>query len=279
MEHALLQHGASVALPYWDWTRPVTELPELFTSESYYDAWRDQVVVNPFTRCYIQAVDGFTVRDPQPELYKLSRDGRHSVLFDEVLLALEQTDYCDFEVQYEVTHNAIHYLVGGRQTYALSSLEYTSYDPIFFVHHSFVDKIWVIWQELQKKRGLTYDRADCAVNYMNQPLHPFDWESVNKDAMTREHALPLTVFDKEDLGYHYDNLDMGGQTIEELEQLIHERKSRARVFAGFYLKGIGTSADVTFYACKTDIECVRAGGLFILGGKTEMPWAFDRLFK
>jgi hypothetical protein len=34
----------------------------------------------------------------------LSKDGQHSVLFDEVLLALEQTDYCDFEVILSTYH-------------------------------------------------------------------------------------------------------------------------------------------------------------------------------
>ncbi|KAK7090872.1 hypothetical protein V1264_010615 [Littorina saxatilis] len=279
MEDALIRHGASVALPYWDWTKPIKDLPELFTSESYYDAWRDEVIINPFARCFIKSVNGYTVRDPQPELTKLSRDGQHSILFDEVLLVLEQTDYCDFEVQYEVTHNAIHYLVGGRQTFALSSLEYSSYDPIFFVHHSFIDKVWVIWQELQKRRHLSHDRADCAINFMNQKLHPFDWEELNPDVRTREHALPQTVFDYEDLGYHYDNMELGGKTLDEIEELIHERHSHPRVFAGFFLHAIGTSADVTFSICKTDTSCVRAGAFFILGGHLEMPWRFDRLFK
>nr|DAZ89886.1 TPA_exp: hemocyanin 1 [Littorina saxatilis] len=279
MEDALIKHGSSVALPYWDWTLPIEHLPDLFTKETYYDAWRDEVMDNPFARGYVSSVGGFTVRDPQPELTKLSRDGKHSVLFDEVLLALEQTDFCDFEVQYEVLHNAIHYLVGGRQTFALSSLEYSSYDPIFFVHHSFVDKIWVIWQEMQKHRGLSYDRADCAVNYMNEVLHPFDWAQFNTDVRTRAHSLPQSVFDYEDLGYHYDNLELGGKTLEELEELIHDQQSHPRVFAGFHLHAIGTSADVIFEVCKTDDECYRAGGFFILGGHLEMPWTFDRLYK
>lgn len=98
MEDALIKHGSSVALPYWDWTLPIEHLPDLFTKETYYDAWRDEVMDNPFARGYVSSVGGFTVRDPQPELTKLSRDGKHSVLFDEVLLALEQTDFCDFEV-------------------------------------------------------------------------------------------------------------------------------------------------------------------------------------
>jgi hypothetical protein len=90
-------------------------------------------------------------------------------------------------VQYEVVHNAIHYLVGGRQKFALSSLEYSAYDPLFYVHHTMVDKIWVVWQELQKRRHKPYDRADCAVNYMQEKLHPFDWsgKTLDKGSQTK----------------------------------------------------------------------------------------------
>ena len=189
--------------------------------------------------------------------------------FDDVLI----------QVQFEVTHNAMHYLVGGRQKYAMSSLDYSSYDPIFFVHHSFVDKIWAVWQVLQKKRGLPHDRADCAVNYMQQPLHPFDWETYNPDERTRAHSIAQAVFDYADLGYQYDNLELGGLSLEEIEEHIRDHQSHPRVFAGFSLRGISTSADIVFHICKSQGECNRAGGIFILGGPLEMPWTFDRLYK
>ncbi|KAK7476001.1 hypothetical protein BaRGS_00032768, partial [Batillaria attramentaria] len=279
--HALKNHGSAVAVPYWDWTLPMDHLPELFTEETYYDAWKDEVFLNPFSRGYVKEVDGYTVRDPQPELWKLSKDGQHSVLFDEVLLALEQEDFCDFEVQFEVTHNAIHYLVGGHQTYALSSLHYSSYDPIFFVHHSFVDKIWAVWQELQKRRHKSHDRADCAVNFMHEPMHPFDNTDLNPDPIIRANAVPQKVFNYVGLGYKYDNLDIGGKSLDELEDLIHEHQSHPRVFAGFHLQGIHTSADVVFSICKNGVgtNCTRAGAFFILGGDKEMAWSFDRVYK
>ena len=47
------------------------------------------------------------------------------------MLAFEQRDYCDFEVQFEVIHNAIHSWVGGRSPYGMvHQLEFTSYDPL-----------------------------------------------------------------------------------------------------------------------------------------------------
>nr|AGX25261.1 mega-hemocyanin [Melanoides tuberculata] len=281
VEHSLIKHGSSVAIPYWDWTNPLDKLPELFTKQTYYDAWRDEVYDNPFARGYVKGDEAYTVRDPQPELKERSRDGKHSVLFDQVLLALEQTDYCDFEVQYEVTHNAIHYLVGGPQTFSLSSLHYSSYDPIFFVHHSFVDKIWAVWQALQRKRGKPSERADCAVNYMYDDMHPFDSAKLDPDPTIRSHANPSTVFNIYDLGYKYDDYQIGGKNLDELEALIKDNQAHPRVFAGFHLKGIGSSADVVFKICKDKSggQCTRAGSIFILGGEKEMPWEFDRLYK
>lgn len=81
-----MKHGSTVALPYWDWTLPISQLPSLFTEQTFYDAWKDEVLENPFARGYIKESKGYTVRDPQPELFKLSADGKHSVLFDEVCI-------------------------------------------------------------------------------------------------------------------------------------------------------------------------------------------------
>ena len=277
-ELAMMRHGSFNAVPYWDWTLPVESLPPLLTEPSYYDAVRDEVIDNPWARGFIPSENTHTVRDLQDLLYKTTTDGKHSLLFEQVLLALEQTDYCDFEVQYEVIHNWIHNLIGGRNEYSLSSLHWTSYDPLFYIHHSFVDKLFAVWQELQKRRNLPHDRADCAINSMNTPMHPFNMD-INANAFTKAHALPSDGFDYAHLGYTYDNLNVGGMSVDELEHAIENNKQKTRVFAGFLLYGIGSSAEVEFKICKTDEDCYTGGFLFILGGQLEMPWAFDRLFK
>jgi hypothetical protein len=46
----------------------------------------------------------------------------------------------------QVTHNAIHSWIGGTSPYGLSTLEYSAYDPLFFIHHSNVDRQFAIWQ-------------------------------------------------------------------------------------------------------------------------------------
>ncbi|CAG5132262.1 unnamed protein product, partial [Candidula unifasciata] len=278
IEQALHKHGSSIAIPYWDWTFAIEKLPTTFTDEDYYDAWKDEVLSNPFAHGYVASEDTYTVRDIQDRIHKKHEDGVHSYLFYHVLDLLEQTDYCDFEVQFEVVHNAIHYLIGGHQTYSLSSLEYSAYDPIFFIHHSFTDKIWAVWQELQKRRHLPYNRADCALNYINEPLKPFNLEALNDNQFTREHAVPNTLFNNEDLGYVYDDFSIGNYTLDQLEELLHDRQLQPRIWAGFLLKGIKTSGSVDLKVCKFS-ECTEAGYFNLLGGPLEMPWSFDRLFK
>ena len=57
------------------------------------------------------------------------------------------------QVQFEIAHNAIHLWVGGDVTHSMGHLHFASYDPVFFLHHANVDRIFAIWQELQKYRS------------------------------------------------------------------------------------------------------------------------------
>ncbi|CAG5132265.1 unnamed protein product, partial [Candidula unifasciata] len=279
-EDALRRHGSHVGLPYWDWTRINDRLPQLLTVDSYTNPTTKVNFQNPFTHGRVEFEHVDVDRDIQTDLlFKVGPHGWDTWLYNQALFALEQEDYCDFAVQFEVLHNSIHYLVGGEQKYSLSSLEYSAYDPIFYIHHSFTDKIWIVWQKLQQRRHLPYNRADCAVNSMNEPMKPFSFEGFNTNKFTREHADPSSVFDHEDLGYGYDNLDIGGYSIEELEHLIEEKRNHSRLFAGFLLKGIKTSAVITITACVAGGNCTFAGRFSILGGPLESPWAYDRLHK
>jgi hypothetical protein len=45
-------------------------------------------------------------------------------------------------------------MVGGQGQYSMATLDYSAFDPFFMVHHSSIDRIWVIWKELQKIRSI-----------------------------------------------------------------------------------------------------------------------------
>nr|KAG5691405.1 hypothetical protein BaRGS_016321 [Batillaria attramentaria] len=99
----------------------------------------------------IQSAGHFVERDVQADVLEhLTDEHFEDSLFHQALETLEETNYCDFE--FEMLHNAIHFLVGGAKTYSMSTLEYSAFDPFFMVHHSSIDRIWRIWQELQKIR-------------------------------------------------------------------------------------------------------------------------------
>ncbi|KAK7482853.1 hypothetical protein BaRGS_00025886, partial [Batillaria attramentaria] len=280
VENALLSHGSDVSMPYWDWTKPITKLPDLFAKETYFDSRSQKIVNNPFFRGPIKTpdVDTYTTRDPQPELFN------NDYFLQQTLLALEQTSFCDFEIQFEVTHNAFHSFLGGRGKYSLSTLDYSAFDPVFFIYHSNTDRIWAIWQALQSYRELPWDESDCALNHMRDPLHPFDAPSNTFD-LTHDNNRPVDVWDYSDhLHYHYDNLELNDWTIPQLEEVLKTQRARDRLFAGFLLHNIGTSADVEIYICVPtgggEKSCDHPAGKFsILGGEFEMPFTFDRLYK
>ena len=141
-------------------------------------------------------------------------------------------------------HNALHELVGGAETYSMSTLEYSAFDPFFMVHHSSIDRLWQIWQTLQKLRHKPFNFARCAGRDLFKPLEPFSYDTVNTDEVTRANSQPAQLFDTAKFHYHFDNLKLNGHSLKELQELLDVMRASPRVFAGFILHGVGTSATV-----------------------------------
>jgi tyrosinase len=95
-------------------------------------------------------------------------------------------------------HNRVHMWVGG------SMVPMTSpNDPIFFLHHCFVDKLWADWQRLHQddkghKDYLPPNGAAPGHN-LNDALRPWDQED--------DPPTPAKVLDHRALGYRYDTED------------------------------------------------------------------------
>lgn len=279
VENELLARGSCIAVPYWDWIEPFDVLPPLINDLTYYNPETNKVFPNPFLKGRISFAATDTQRSPTKELFG------NRYLYDHALFALEQTDFCEFEVHYEVLHNTIHSWIGGPNKHSMSSLDFAAYDPIFFLHHSNVDRLWAIWQELQRYRKLDYNTATCAKNYLNKPMRPFSNSTANHDRLTYVNSKPNDVFDYQNvLHYKYDSISFSGLNIPQLQNVLANNKAHDRVFVGFSLHGIKASADVRIYICvpvgQDEKNCDHYAGIFsILGGETEMPWQFDRLFR
>jgi hypothetical protein len=93
-------------------------------------------------------------------------------------------------------HNRVHVWVGGSME-PMSSPN----DPVFFLHHCFVDKVWADWQRAFP--GAPYPAAGPAVGHrLNDPMSPFSTPGTP--------VRPADTLDHHAMGYAYDNEDVCG---------------------------------------------------------------------
>ncbi|MFJ4340706.1 tyrosinase family protein [Streptomyces sp. NPDC088915] len=157
-EEALKSVDATVTLPYWDWTADRTSRSSLWAPDFLGGTGRardGQVTDGPFARSgnrwtIAVRVDGrdFLRRD-------LGAGGRQLPTRAEVdsVLAMETYDTAPWNSASDGfrnhlegwrgvnLHNRVHVWVGGQMATGVSPN-----DPVFWLHHAFVDKLWADWQ-------------------------------------------------------------------------------------------------------------------------------------
>ena len=147
-----------LALPWWDWTSQTTiqeGLPQAYSDESLpngdrnplYDAELPLTSAGENGRSYRRS------GDPQ------NFDGIGEWLAD----LLENNDFGSFSDQLQNLHGAIHVWVGG----SMAEVDWAAYDPIFWAHHSMVDRIWRMWQ-------LRHGPCHMPEEYLDVTLAPFN---------------------------------------------------------------------------------------------------------
>jgi tyrosinase len=135
-ENALRVVGCQVTLPYWDWSSgPTTGVPA---------ACRQPTYVNRV---------GATVANP---LYSGPRAGGGSqtnrradidtTAYDDLATsaqaAMSAATFASFQSQISGVHGSVHVRTGGD----MGSVPTAAYDPIFYLHHGNVDRLWADWQ-------------------------------------------------------------------------------------------------------------------------------------
>jgi len=113
-EQRLQQVHASVFIPYWDWIANPNP-PARISDPALLSSW---------------SVD----RDPNPDLMPSAAD---------VEAVRARNRFAPFQSALENgPHNAVHITIGGDMNSAASPT-----DPLFFMHHAYVDRLWYQWQE------------------------------------------------------------------------------------------------------------------------------------
>jgi tyrosinase len=173
-ELALQDQVPDASLTWWDWTSPTSHdsgIPDAFAKRKV--GSRD----NPLYRTLVPAA---ARHGGQPRLTSRAPGdpaGLPSAADVQAVLALP--DFLDFQQQVEEIHNAVHVWVSG----TMGEIPWAAYDPIFFAHHTMIDRLWRLWQ-------IRHPNPHMPPQLLNQALPPF----------------PMTVaqtLDIKALGYDY----------------------------------------------------------------------------
>ena len=127
-----------------------------------------------------------------------------------------------------------------------------AYDPIFYLHHSFVDRQLAFWQELNTLRKHEIGTFDD----MDKPLDPFNRSEYNQVKMTLENNRPKDGFDyKSKFCYEYDSLTFDNMTPEEFlekENSLNETENTKHIKAGIIMPKNINSKGHTFKICQAE---------------------------
>jgi tyrosinase len=212
-ERSLQGIDPSVSIPYWDWTVDHMPTASLWGADfmggngSGPNNWR--VMNGPFAHATGQWT--LTVLDPGETVQYLQRAfgamGRLPTSA-EVLSAIGVVPYdaapwnrnsnvsASFRNRLErVIHNPGHMWVGGLMM-AMSSPN----DPVFWLHHCNIDRLWAVWQWThpnQEYLSPTGTPSVVAGHALDDPMPP--WTGDPKP------PTPRSVLDHHALGYSYDD--------------------------------------------------------------------------
>ncbi|EAA35587.2 Di-copper centre-containing protein [Neurospora crassa] len=140
----------------------------------------------------------------------------------------------------EAIHDTVHNLAGGgglgqpnAQGGHMAYIPYSSFDPIFFLHHAMVDRIFAIWQSLYPSSYVTPMQAYIASYTTSRgefqtaatPLTPF-YFNANGTFWTSDMVRDHTRF-----GYTYPELVGVSGSVPNSQSRALSRRARGRVMA------------------------------------------------
>ncbi|KAL1551619.1 catechol oxidase [Salvia divinorum] len=202
------------ALPYWNWDNDTDnprgmQFQAIFNNPNspLYDSFRNQANVPP-------AVASLSLRNKATEPTQIISENL-SIMYNKMIGGVNSaTDFMgqpyragnqvppmtDAGTVERGSHIAIHVWVGDpRQPYNedLGNFYSAARDPVFYAHHSNVDRMWTIWQGIKTRYRKTITDPD----YLNASFLFYD----EKKRLVRVKAGDCT--DNKALGYQYQKVE------------------------------------------------------------------------
>lgn len=144
LEIALQTKEPLATLPWWDWPASRTEgIPAAYADEEA------EGKPNPLAGGDLPPL--LTEREGWPE-HTSRHPGKPGKLpaQEKIQKIIELPNFDDFSIHLEVQlHNLVHEWVGG----TMGEIPTAAYDPLFWAHHTMVDRLWSLWQTTHSSRG------------------------------------------------------------------------------------------------------------------------------
>jgi hypothetical protein len=181
LEDALRTVEPNVTLPFWDWTsaESLREGVAAGHSEPIAEIDPPARVDNPL---FSGPIADLRRRTRRGSLHNVARLASHAAT---ARLAFDAHSYMGFNEAIERPHGSVHVWVGGD----MGSVPRAAFDPIFWSHHTFIDRCWASWQ-------IANPGGEPPTDVMKQPLPGFPGWTV---ADTLDHRAPRLDFTYEGL--------------------------------------------------------------------------------
>ena len=146
-------------------------------------------------------------------------------------------------------------------------IDTAAYDPVFYLHHTYVDYVFAYWQELQRLRG--HNNVPTVRDHAGT-LAPFNNQRHNSKRVTLRNNRGRDTFEySTNYCYEYQELKFDGLTPQQFHQLRGSFETEEAefptafapspsIFIGLITAKMMPSGYTTFDLCKEG-RCVEAG--------------------
>jgi tyrosinase len=156
LEMALRDIDASIALPWWDWTSDDSHrigLPAAYTDTSVTNpllAGETGLPQRTLDMIQTQLPDVLDFSVSPPRTVRAPGDPAELPTAGIIEQILGASTFDDFSSQLEDQHNQVHGWCGG----TMSIVPIAAFDPVFFAHHTMIDRLWYLWQLRNPNAGV-----------------------------------------------------------------------------------------------------------------------------